>query len=319
MADMKCYACINKDETVRINSSSGGVFSVMAEKVLSENGIVYGVRMSEDCYSAEFDRVDSADKLYVLRGSKYLQAHIGLTYLRVKEDLDNNKLVLFTGTICQVNALKKFLGREYENLICVDVVCHGVPSPKLWRSYLKSIEKKRDKIHTVNFRSKRNGWADYGLLLNQSYSNKGTNPYLQMFLKDYCLRPSCYNCRAKEDKKSDASIADFWGIESICKDLSDDKGTSLVIVRTEKGQSFFDRIKDQLLTHEVSYEDAKRKNPAEYKSAHYPEIREQFFQDMNTLSFEQLARKYSPSKPIKIMKKHIMKCIHRIIVVVHRR
>ena len=302
-----------------MNSSSGAVFTAMAERVLAENGIVYGVRMTEDCYSAEFERVDCSEGLNALRGSKYIQAHVGLTYLQVKKDLDNNRLVLFTGTICQINALKRFLGKEYENLICVDVVCHGVPSPKLWRIYLQSVEKKAGKIHAVNFRSKKRGWHDFGLLLNSSYNSKDTNPYMQMFLKDYCLRPSCYNCNAKKHKLSDISIADFWGIDSVCKNMNDNKGTSLVMVRTEEGQSIFDKVEDQLVSKEVIYEDAIRNNPAENKSAHCPDIRGLFFEDMDTLSFEQLAHKYCPSRPIRRMKKYIGKLIHRILVEIHRK
>ena len=316
---MKCYACINKNEIIRMNSSSGGAFSAIAEKVLSEDGIVYGVRMSEDCYSAEFERVECLEMLGVLRGSKYLQAHMGKTFLRVKNDLDNDKKVLFTGTICQVNALKKYLSREYDNLICVDVVCHGVPSPKLWHSYLQSVEKKKGKIQTVNFRSKKKGWADYGLLLNKSFSERATNPFMQFFLKDYCLRPSCYDCNAKKEKQSDISIADFWGVDLVCKDMNDDKGISLVIVRTDKGQLLFDETTDQLVIREVTYEDAIKKNAAEYKSAQCPETREQFIEDMNTMTFDQLARKYCPKKSIIQIKKRISKFIYKVMTILRRK
>ena len=135
MKPLKVYACYNTDMDVRLNSSSGAVFSSLAEYVLEQQGVVYGVAISEDCYSAEFISVTSKEQLTKLRGSKYLQAKVGNTYRLVKGDLVSGKLVLFSGTGCQVNGLKKFLGKEYNNLICVDVICHGAPSPALWRKY----------------------------------------------------------------------------------------------------------------------------------------------------------------------------------------
>ena len=131
----KVYACFNKDKDVRLSSSSGAVFSSLAEYVLNKNGIVYGVTMSEDCYSAEFIAIKDRSGLTKLRGSKYLQAKVGDTFKKVKVELQAGKLVLFTGTGCQVNGLKNFLGKDYDNLICMDVICHGVPSPALWREY----------------------------------------------------------------------------------------------------------------------------------------------------------------------------------------
>ncbi|MFR1286988.1 MAG: coenzyme F420 hydrogenase/dehydrogenase beta subunit N-terminal domain-containing protein [Subdoligranulum sp.] len=134
MKPEKVYACFNKDKDVRLSSSSGAVFSSLAEYVLNKNGIVYGVTMSEDCYSAEFIAVKNKKELTKLRGSKYLQAKVRDAFKRVKEDLQSDKIVLFTGTSCQINGLKHFLGKDYKNLICVDVICHGAPSPALWRS-----------------------------------------------------------------------------------------------------------------------------------------------------------------------------------------
>ena len=123
----------NMNQEVRLSSSSGGMFSLLAEGVLSQNGVVYGVKMSDDCYSAEFIRIVDATKFVWLRGSKYLQARVGDAYKKVKDDLLSGKRVLFSGTGCQVNGLKNFLGKEYDNLLCVDVICHGAPSPALWK------------------------------------------------------------------------------------------------------------------------------------------------------------------------------------------
>ena len=153
MGVLKVYACYNTDKDVRLSSSSGAVFSSLAENVLEQQGVVYGVAMSEDCYSAEFISVTSKKQLTKLRGSKYLQAKIGNTYRSVKEALSSGKLVLFSGTGCQVNGLKSFLGKDYENLICVDVICHGAPSPALWRKYATYQEQKNGgKLKGINFR-----------------------------------------------------------------------------------------------------------------------------------------------------------------------
>ena len=141
MGVLNVYACYNINNDLRLNSSSGAIFTSIAEYVLSKQGVVYGVAMSEDCYSAEFISVKNNKELGKLRGSKYLQAKLGNTFKLIKKDLISKKMVLFTGTGCQINGLKKFLGKNYENLICVDVICHGVPSPALWRKYVNHQEK----------------------------------------------------------------------------------------------------------------------------------------------------------------------------------
>ena len=168
MKPEKVYACYNKDKDVRLSSSSGAVFSSLAEYVFNRNGVVYGVAMSEDCYSAEFIAVSDKSKLIKLRGSKYLQAKVGDTFKKVKVELKAGKLVLFTGTGCQVNGLKKFLGKDYDNLICMDVICHGAPSPALWREYVQYQEKKSGgKLKGINFRYKCRPMRDYMIFVDK--------------------------------------------------------------------------------------------------------------------------------------------------------
>ena len=290
---MKTFACINKNETIRINSSSGGVFSLLAENVLLSNGIVYGVSMTEDCYSAEFIRVSNLCEIKKLRGSKYFQAKIGNSYKRVKQDLIDVKIVLFTGTGCQINGLISFLKKDYANLICVDMICHGVPSPALWEKYAKFQEKKHGKkIESINFRCKDESWNDFGIKENNMYISKDKDLFMQLFLNDYCLRPSCYYCVAKKNKKSDITIADFWGIENLIPQMNDGKGTSLVIVRTEKGNKLFDQISSSMIVKNVEYKEAIKYNPSEYESVKKPMERKQFYKDMNNMKFENLAKKY---------------------------
>lgn len=308
MKPLNVYACYNLNKSVRLSSSSGAVFSSLAELVLEQQGVVYGVAMSDDCYSAEFISVISKDDLKKLRGSKYLQAKVGDTYKSVKSDLLSGKMVLFSGTGCQVNGLKCFLGKEYDNLLCVDVICHGAPSPALWREYVKYQEQKFGmKLIDINFRCKDKSWTDSGMLVVgkdvsneeiKKYIPKDMDPYMQMFLRDFCLRPSCYQCIAKKVKMSDLTIADFWGVDNVVSDMNDDKGTSLVIVRTARGKDIFLRISDRMKWKEVSYEQAVRANPAEYRSCDKPIQRQFFFNDMYSMSFEELEKKYAA--PIKV-------------------
>lgn len=309
MRPLTAYACYNKNEATRLSSSSGAVFSSLAENILENQGIVYGVVMTEDCYSAKFISITDKEDLARLRGSKYLQAKVGNTYKQVKEDLQSGRQVLFSGTGCQVNGLKCFLGQNYENLICVDVICHGVPSPALWKKYAEYREKKNSgKLKGINFRCKDDDWTDFGMKavlenipqgeVKQLYISKDKDPYIQMFLRDYCLRPSCYECVAKDVKMSDLTIADFWGIDDVAPEMNDGMGTSLVLVRTDKGKKAFKSIKKYMNIKEVSYEDGIRSNPSEFKSVVKPPQRNTFFKNLEIMGFEELENKYMP--PIQV-------------------
>lgn len=330
MEPLEVYACYNTDKGVRLSSSSGAVFSSLAEYVLEQQGVVYGVAMSTDCYSAEFISVTSKEHLTKLRGSKYLQAKVGNTYKSLKADLMSGKLVLFSGTGCQVNGLKSFLGKEYENLICVDVICHGAPSPTLWRKYVTYQEQKNGgKLKGINFRCKDDSWTDFGMKeicenipgdeAKKLYISKDKDAYMQMFLRNYCLRPSCYECTAKKVKMSDLTIADFWGINDVARDMNDGMGTSLVLIRTEKGKDIFEKISSSMKRKEVSYKDGVRGNPAEYKSCARPMQRNTFFDDMQRMSFEELKQKYAA--PIKLsfvtkVKRKAKKAIKKVLRVI---
>jgi coenzyme F420-reducing hydrogenase beta subunit len=223
--------------------------------------------------------------------------------------LISGKTVLFTGTGCQVNGLHSFLGKIYDNLICVDVICHGTPSPALWREYVKFQEEKSGgKMECINFRCKDVSWTEFGMKemfrddankdIKAVYISKDRDSYMQMFLRDYCLRPSCYACMAKNQKKSDLTIADFWGINNVAADMNDDKGTSLVITRTDKGREVFERASRTLKCKEVSYKESIKDNPAEFKSCVRPDQRKTFFGDMYSMNFEELEKKYTA--PIKV-------------------
>lgn len=282
---MKAYAAYY-DNSVRLSSSSGGLISLIA----SQFDVVYGVCLTQDCYGCEFVRIEG--DISELRGSKYMQAEMGKTFCLAKQDLIEGKKVLFTGTGCQINGLVCFLQKDYENLFLIDVICHGVPSPKLWKMYIQNQEKQGGKIRKVNFRSKDNGWKNFGMKENQLYISKDKDEYMQMFLRNYSLRPSCYECRAKTYKKADMTVGDFWGIEEVAPELDDGQGTSLVIVRTTKGEQLYELIKKDLVWKEVDYDQSVKFNSAEYKSVVRPQLRDSFFDDMNSMAFSDLSHKY---------------------------
>lgn len=314
------YAAYSKDEQVRLASSSGAIFSLLAEQVLHYSGVIYGVAMTQDCKSAEFCRIDNYNELAKLRGSKYLQAKMGNVYQQVQADLETGKKVLFSGTGCQVNGLKGFLRKDYDNLFCVDVICHGVPSPKLWKAYVLFGEKKENsRLIDVNFRCKKNGWSDYGINKkygnsNEVYTSKNQDPYMLMFLKDYCLRPSCYECMAKKYKRSDITIADFWGIDDVLPQMNDGKGVSLILVRSKQGKKLLSQIQSKIVMANVSYEEGISKNRSEYTSVKRPPERETFFQDLALYQFEDMEKKYaiSPSFSLKVKIENRIKKVFKI-------
>ncbi|MBR1677276.1 MAG: Coenzyme F420 hydrogenase/dehydrogenase, beta subunit C-terminal domain [Clostridia bacterium] len=297
------YAAKIKDDTIRNLSSSGGIFSILANEILSKCGVVYGVALSDDLKQAQHIRVDNTEDIYKLRGSKYLQSKTGNIFNQVKSDLEDNKQVLFSGVPCQINGLKLFLRKEYENLLTVEVICHGVPSPALWLKYFDYLETKYNaKIQKVNFREKRNGWKTFGLTEDgdniSQYLNLHHDPYMQMFLRNYCLRPSCYDCVAKKlESMADLTIADFWGIQNVAPEMDDDKGTSLVLVQTKKGEKILDSLKEQFVSKKVDFDDGIKSNISYWKSCDKPNERNYFFDDMNTMSFSDLQAKYC--KPIR--------------------
>lgn len=308
---LSSWAAYCKNNDIRYNSSSGGIFSLIAENVINSGGVVYGVAMDEDCYGCSFKRISTIGKLYDLRGSKYIQAKVGDTYKQVRDDLRNGTLVLFSGVGCQINGLNLFLNHHYDNLLCIDVICHGTPSPKIWNMYVRNIESQHGKVKFVSFRNKQNSWEDFGLKEEAGNDSlfypKNDDTYMRFFLRNYDLRPSCYNCRAKTYKTSDITLADFWGINNVDSSMNDGHGTSFILVRTEKGKAILESIKCNLVLRSVSYEDGVRSNPSEYSSVTKPEQRNTLFTDAAILSYPELIKKYKVDQALKVPFKHRVK------------
>lgn len=294
---IKGYAAMNTNDTARLKSSSGGVFSLLAQEIIDLGGIVVGVSMSPDCKVAQHIIVDSKENLELLLGSKYLQSNVGNSYQKIKNELNDEKIVLFSGTPCQVAALHSYLGKEYENLICIDLICHGVPSPGLWRKNVEYIENKiKAVLKNVNFRCKKEQInSEYGILYqNICYKPMDEDLYFRMFMKEYSLRLSCYDCKFKGISRiSDITLGDFWGINDFCPDMDDGKGVSLVVIQSTKGEELFNRIKHHLKIKKVNIEKVFEKhNEAMIKSSKLPIDREEFWKDYQVLSFEDLSKKY---------------------------
>ncbi|MFR1757493.1 MAG: Coenzyme F420 hydrogenase/dehydrogenase, beta subunit C-terminal domain, partial [Thomasclavelia spiroformis] len=244
----KAYACYNKDDEIRKESSSGGIFTLLASYIIKRGGVVYGAAFNNK-FEVEHIQVSTIDDLSKLRGSKYVQSKLGNTYSEIKKLLSQEKLVYFSGTPCQVDGLLSFLNKKYDNLICQDIICHGVPSPKLWKYYLRQF-KLEDNAKIV-FRDKSTGWDSYSFTINQNnkYSQLASqNDYMKVFLKDLCLRPSCYDCHSKSlHRNSDITLGDFWGIKEIYSEMYDEnKGTSLVFINSDKGKNIFNKILNEI-------------------------------------------------------------------------
>ena len=282
-------AAINSDEAIRAQSSSGGIFTMLAEKVIREGGVVFGVRFDEH-WQAVFDHTDSIEGLASFRGSKYIQARVGNVFTEVRTYLRNGRKVMFTGTSCQVAALRHFLHHDYDNLLLVDVVCHGVPSPKVWRRYLDEVTKNAVRaISDIQFRNNKQGWKRFNFDLTcdseghnlniSSYHQK--NHFMRIFLNDVILRPSCHQCKAKGGRSgSDLTIADFWGIGQLNPDMDDDLGTSLVLVYTDKGAAHLLAL--HVNVWQAQYEDVLHFNSAIEQSKHEHPKREWFFDHLDT-------------------------------------
>ena len=280
---LECLAAINNDLEIRKNSSSGGVFFELARLTIQDGGVVFGAKFNEK-WEVVHDMSKTLDYLSMFRGSKYVQSDTIKTYSQVKDYLKNNTKVLFSGTPCQIAGLKRFLRKEYEKLITVDFICHGVPSPFVWSKYLDALPLDRNKIQSISFRDKAKGWKLFSLSIqgeNFHYHKKlNEDLYVRGFLKDLYLRPSCYSCSAKAGKSgSDITLADFWGIQNIKPEIDDDKGVSAILLNTTKGNEYFNRA--NLSTYKCSYEEILKYNPSLVQSVKEPLGRVQFFEKFN--------------------------------------
>lgn len=240
------FVAIHPDAKVRRHSSSGGAFTALSEKILNDGGIIFGAGFDEN-WHVKHMAAENFDELENLRGSKYVQSEIGDIYKRVKAELETGRKVLFSGVPCQCAGLKNFLGKDYANLLTVGIMCHGVPSPLLWESYIEWIGRGHE-ISRVNFRSKRFGWAnnhfevtfkDCGYYIKRDMQDF----YFQEFLLNLILRPSCGNCKFRfPNLNCDIILGDAWGVQNFAPDFFDNRGTSVIVVNTNTGVKYCNNL-----------------------------------------------------------------------------
>lgn len=301
--DPAAFAVINRDEAVRQNSSSGGVFSALAADVFSRGGFVGGAVYLED-HSVKHILTDDPSKLANLRCSKYLESRFDGIFPEAERLLDEGREVFITGTPCQISALYSYLKKDYENLLTCDFICHGVPSPEVFKSYMRQREKEvGSKAVKVNFRDKTSGWHKFALRIEfengKCYcKDRGHDPLLVGYLKyDNFSRPSCYECRFKGRQCADLTVGDFWGIEKIIPDMDQDKGTSLTLVNSPKGEAAFRRISGEIKFCAVDAAKILPGNQA-WKSSVVPKggNRKEFFAALEKHDFDSVAAQYFPMK-----------------------
>ena len=290
--NIKTYAAYVKGEKLRLKSSSGGIFTAIAEKVIENGGIVFGAAFDER-FNVMHKYVEAKEELACFRGSKYVQSSIGETYKQAKDFLENGRQVLFTGTPCQIGGLFSYLKKDYENLLTQDFICHGVPSPLVWRKYVEHREQVAGaNARNITFRGKEKGWKtfsmEFGFNNNTEYtSDLFTDLFIKAFLNNLCLRESCYNCGFKTKyRRSDITLADFWGVEKILPEMDDDKGTSLVLLNSLKGREVFNKISDKLEYAEADFDKAIEYNSAIIKSVTRPIARDFFIKNVKAKRFD---------------------------------
>ena len=311
MMDREVYACFNKNTEIQKNSSSGGIFYSLAKRVISQGGVVFGVRWNTN-WEVGFDVAHTEDEICAFQGSKYLPADMNGMYQRAEQYLKDGKQVLYSGTPCQISGLKAYLGKEYELLTTVDVICHGVPSPIVWRQYLRRVSAGQ-KIKKINFRDKTYGWLDYSLKIELDSGKIIRKPrnydiFMRGFIKGAFLRPSCYQCCFQnEDHESDLTLGDFWKVRMQCEEMYHDEGTSLLTVQTEKGKQLIQQIQDELQIRKL--QDEIKEIPADM-----PSYRQQVFERDNSEIFSFCEEKTRPpygKSGIRKLKKYVRKLIRK--------
>ena len=298
----ECYVAYTKENKYKDNSSSGGIFPLIANKVLENDGIVIGAAFDKE-NKLKHIAINKKEDLISLKGSKYLQSDLGDIFSYIKGNIENKK-ILFVGTPCQVAGLKSFLKKDYDNLICIDLICHGVPSPKLFEKYIKELENNQnDKLVKYDFRDKSTGWDSYSNTAIFEKSKKtelqSNNDYMKLFLSDVALRESCYNCNFKlGNKYSDITLGDFWGVKDYYPDMYNKDGVSAVIVNTNKGIELINSIKADLVYKICKLDEIVDGNPSLVKSSNRSIKREVFFNEIDVLSIKELVNKYVPKRSI---------------------
>ena len=273
------YAAINSNKVQKITSASGGLFAAFATKIINDGGIVYGCSLEIDGneFVPRHISIDSLNQLYKLQGSKYVQSTIGFIYKEVLENLKRGRKVLFSGTPCQVAGLKEFLKKDYENLVLVDVICHGVPNARFFNDYLESLRKRKgwERITGYSFRDKRKGWGMNCRIDAVSYNRQPISHYIParlasyntLFLDGHIYRDNCYSCKYACSKRAgDITIGDYWGITSEHPEIIDKNGfeekfgISCMMANNKRGLDFSNEMEGFIIKEVSTFEKVSQKN-----------------------------------------------------------
>lgn len=311
------YAAINEDWNIRRESSSGGIFYLLANYVLLQGGVVYGAGFDEQ-WEVVHQVAENQAMLAKLRVSKYVQSRIEDTYYKVKKTLESGRQALFVGTPCQCVALKYYLKKEYDDLVLVDFICHGVPSPKVWRRY-RTWRTKGKEIERISFRNKNLSWGRYLLLFlfknNNKYLAEDLNHdlYLKGFLQNLYLRPSCHQCKfCHKHRPTDLTLADFWGVQDVLPEMYDGKGTSLVFIHSEKGKKIFESLPAKKMKTE--FNKAIQYNPSMVSPAVPSKNRQRFFDEFiaGQQSIDQIIKENTKIPLVQQVKGILYRVLHHI-------
>lgn len=289
-------AAINMDYSVREHSTSGGVFSLLCEYILNQGGVVFGAAYNSD-FSVSHCCIEDMDDLHSLRQAKYVQSNITDCYHRIKTILQRGRPVLFSGTPCQVHGVQSYLGKDYNNLLLVDLICHGIPSPKVWQHYIHyrcNTDANGARPTSINMRSKESGWASYSVHFD--YTDGGSyiasnrkDPYIKGFIGNLYLRPSCYDCSFKGvERISDITLGDYWGVWSQHPEIDDQNGVSLVLLHSIKGKKIFDSLSEFLKAIPLDLHTCLDENPSAVQSPSLPKGRNHFMLHYESDDFSSL-------------------------------
>ena len=304
------YAFTNNDNDVLLTSSSGGFFYKLAEHVLNSGGVVFGASFDEN-FNVKHIKISQCSDISKLQGSKYVQSNLHGIYREISHSLKQGKLVLFTGTPCQIAGLESFLNRSYDNLIKLSIACHGVPSEKIWQLWLKGKFKgKYDTISSINFRFKNPSWENYSMRVefqNNKYciipGNK--NSFMKAYLDNLLMRPSCTSCQFKINSTADITMADFWGIMAVDPKLYNKNGVSLIVSHSAKGQEILGLL--GLTNNVVDYNEALKYNHSLVDSTILNADSQGFYAVEDSKKYSYIERKYNKS----IFERIIRRILHK--------
>lgn len=288
----------NKDNTIRKKSTSGGVFYELAKYVISKKGIVYGAHYDENEKYLTHIKIDKIEDLSKILKSKYMQSDLKSIFKDIENHLKNGIFILFCGTPCQVSGLSSYLRKQYDNLLLVDFVCHGVPSQYVWKEYLKAIEtKENDIVKKIHFRYKDDNWTKCAIKIDferkSITQDLSKNSYLLNFNDSLFLRPSCYDCKFKgENRFSDITLADAWGVNIYNNDFYDEKGVSCVVINSDYGNEILSNIRDSFEIEKVGFENVIKYNSQYLYSAKVNKNRDNFFRNLDLYGYSYAIKKH---------------------------